>query len=52
MFIPFSPQKDPIFPGIEEFCAGLGEIAVSDSPLELKRMQCLGGLGSTSTGYD
>lgn len=25
--------------GIEEFCAGLGEIAVSDSPLELKRMQ-------------
>lgn len=25
--------------GIEEFCAGLGEIAVSDSPLEIKRMQ-------------
>ena len=29
-------------PGIEEFCAGLGEIAVSDSPLEIKRMQRLG----------
>eukprot|EP00434_Breviolum_minutum_P005945 symbB.v1.2.005243.t1/scaffold304.1/size234131/2 len=25
--------------GIEEFCDGLGEIAVSDSPLEIKRMQ-------------
>lgn len=32
--------------GIEEFCDGLWEVAVSDSPLEIKRMQCLGSPGS------
>ena len=37
---PHSKSRQPR--GIEEFCDGLGAIAVSDSPLEIKRMQRLG----------